>query len=423
MIIKGGRAGNVAFWSSHLLRTDTNDRAAVIEQRGVLADDLRGALREMQAVASGSRCNDDFMYQANINPRADEHLTPEQWREAVDRLEKNLGFEGHARVVVEHVKEGRQHYHVIWNRVGDDLRAVSPYYNYLIHERTAQELERDFGLEPVQENGAGGPPFALWEQQKAERTAIEPATIKAELTDLWNRSDSGPAFVAGLEEQGYVLARGDRRDFCIVDHAGTAHSLARRLDGVKTTEVRAFLSDIDRDSLPTVAEAREAQRDRFADPAEAWANRTGAREAETAPALDASANPFRAPVALEASEGLTAATGPEPGADRAPRLDGFDAVAGAPLAIAGRIAESLGSLFDGSTPLSPKEQERLAERDALRDEAAKDRELERRLEGSRKATNQQDEKRAQEKQRDDNDAYWIALARRGRERDFERERD
>ena len=420
MIIKGGRAGNVGFWSTHLLRSDTNDRAALVEMRGVLADDLRGALREMQAVASGSRCNDDFMYQANINPRAGESLTPEQWRTAVDRLEQNLGFEGHSRVVVEHIKEGRQHYHVIWNRVGDDLRAVSPFYNYLIHERTAQELEREFGLEPVHANEAGRPPFALWEQEKAARTTIEPATIKSEMTELWHRSDSGQAFVAGLEEQGYVLARGDRRDFCIVDHAGTAHSLARRLDGVKAAEVRGFLGDIDRDALPTVAEAREMQQERFPDPAAAWANRHVGRDGILAAELEAPAGRSPEPSQLADNQEIAAS---EPGGDRPPRVDGFDAIAGAPLAIAGKIAESLSSFFDGSTPLSPKEQERLAIREADQAEAAKARDIDRRLEGSRKATEQQEERRVQDKQREEDDAYFFALARRRRERDVGRERD
>jgi hypothetical protein len=57
-----------------------------------------------------------------------------------------------------------------------------------------------------------------------------------------------------------VLCRGDRRDFCIIDPAGHDHSLARRIEGVKAAELRAFMGDIDRDALPSVAEGREAQR-------------------------------------------------------------------------------------------------------------------------------------------------------------------
>ena len=49
MIIKGNPAGNVGFWSKHLLRDDTNERAEVKEISGLLAEDLPTALREMQA--------------------------------------------------------------------------------------------------------------------------------------------------------------------------------------------------------------------------------------------------------------------------------------------------------------------------------------------------------------------------------------
>jgi hypothetical protein len=164
------------------------------------------------------------MYQANINPRDHEKLTPEQWARAIDQLETNLGFEGHARVVVEHVKEGRQHFHIIWSRVDADLRTVSPWQNFKTHERTSRELEIEFGLAQVPEPAQRRQPFQLWEQQKAAITRIDPDAMKAELTALWQQTDSGKAFAAALEARGYVLARGDRRDFCVIDHAGTAPS-------------------------------------------------------------------------------------------------------------------------------------------------------------------------------------------------------
>ena len=104
--------------------------------------------------------------------------------------------------------------------------------------------------------------------------------MKAELTDLWNKADSGRAFAAAVEERGYILAKGDRRDFCIVDRAGDAHSLARRLDGVKAKDVRERMADVDRDSLPTVTEARTEQREHRS--AEFWQGVEEKREASSA---------------------------------------------------------------------------------------------------------------------------------------------
>ena len=187
MIIKGNPAGNVGYWSKHLLRDDTNARAEVKEISGLLAGDLPSALREMQAIAAQSRSHGNFMYQANINPYDYEHLTPEQWKEAVATLEKNLGLEGHQRVVVEHFKEGRQHYHIVWNRVDvDSLRVADMGGNYRIHTATARELESRFDLTPTPTQPAPDrkPALELWEVRAAERSGIDPAALKAELSAL-----------------------------------------------------------------------------------------------------------------------------------------------------------------------------------------------------------------------------------------------
>jgi hypothetical protein len=278
MIIRGNPAGNVGFWSKHLQNDEKNERAEVKEIRGLNADNLQDALWEMKYVADGSRSQGNFMYQANINPYANEHLTPDQWREAIDTLEKNLGLEDHQRVVVEHVKNGRQHYHVIWNRVDvDTMKVADMGGNYIIHERTQAELEAKFELTPTPTPAAADRKAApeLWEHRAAERSGIDPAEVKAEMTELWRTTDSGKAFAAAVEERGYKLAQGDRRDFVIVDHAGDVHSLSRRLDGVKAAAVRERMADVERSELPTVEEARADQRARHSgqEAGQAWANR------------------------------------------------------------------------------------------------------------------------------------------------------
>ena len=47
MVIKGASRRNIGFWSGHLEDTKKNDRAELIEKRGLAADDLRGMMREM----------------------------------------------------------------------------------------------------------------------------------------------------------------------------------------------------------------------------------------------------------------------------------------------------------------------------------------------------------------------------------------
>jgi hypothetical protein len=140
VIIGGGSRSNWRYFSRHLTNAKDNERVTLIEVRGLAADNVRDALREMHAVASGTQC-ENFFYHADLNPREDEHLTPEQWEMAVDTLEKNLGLEGHSRFVIEHEKNGRIHRHVVWNRIDpDSMTAVSDYRNFAAHERTAREL-------------------------------------------------------------------------------------------------------------------------------------------------------------------------------------------------------------------------------------------------------------------------------------------
>jgi hypothetical protein len=268
MVIKGSARGGAASLAQHLQRTDTNERMEIRELRGVMAEDLDGALREMEAVASGARSSRHF-YHASINTRADEAMTAEQWQRAVDRLEKELDLTDQPRAVVAHVKEGRAHVHVVWSRIDlETMKAIPDNHNYRRHELVARELEQEFGHARVQgahigregERPERTPTHA--EMQQAERTGIDPHDAKAQLTAIWNRTDSGRAFAAAIEEQGWTLARGDRRDFVVLDQAGEAHSLARRIEGTKAKDIRARMADVDASLLPTVAEAKEIQRAR-----------------------------------------------------------------------------------------------------------------------------------------------------------------
>lgn len=267
MIINGGSRSNGGYFAKHLMRADHNERVEVVEIRGLAADNIRDAFREMKAVASGTKCS-NYFYHANVNTREDEQLTPEQWLLTADTLERSLGLTDQPRFVVEHEKDGRTHRHIIWSRIdADNMTAISDSLTYPKHERAARELEEIFGHEPVPsvlvKDRDGERPERNpkdWESLRAQDSKIDPKVLKAELTELWRSSDTGQAFAAALEEHGYILARGDRRDFCIIDRAGDEHSLGRRLSGVKAAEIRERMAGIDREALPSVAEGRALAR-------------------------------------------------------------------------------------------------------------------------------------------------------------------
>jgi Ti-type conjugative transfer relaxase TraA len=79
------------------------------------------------------------------------------------------------------------------------------------------------------------------------------AQIKAEIQEAWAQSDTRVAFEHALAERGYLLARGDRRDFVVVDVYGEVYSLPRMV-GVKTKDVRARLGD--GSDLPSVEDVK-----------------------------------------------------------------------------------------------------------------------------------------------------------------------
>ena len=264
MIIKGKSRAGPAGLAAHLRNTEKNERVSLLETRGTIAQDLRGALIEMDTYAMGTRC-EKSLYHAAISPEPPHRLTPEQRAEAIEALEDKLGLTGHARVVVMHEKLGREHIHVVWSRIDlDRMVSVSDSHNYRKHEEVARDLERRFGHDRVQgahheRDGVQRPERtpSRAELRQEERSGIKSSDVRAEVTAAFRASDNAEAFKSALEQAGYVLAKGDRRDFVILDRAGGIHSLARRIEVVKTAELRTFMSSIDREKLPGIPEARE----------------------------------------------------------------------------------------------------------------------------------------------------------------------
>jgi len=301
----------------HLTRIDTNERVEVKEIRGVAAEDLRGALLEMEAVASGMRSTKPF-YHGSINTLAEERLTDRQRNHAIDRLEAELGLTGQARVVVVHDKKDREHCHIVWSRIDlERMAAISDSHNYRKHEQVARDLEREFGHERVQgahieregrERPKRTPSHA--EMLQADRTGLSPNEAKEQITALWRSTDSGQAFASALKANGWVLARGDRRDFVVIDQKGGTHSLARRIEGANTKDIRERMADIDIRRLPSVTEAKDIQRARQSQDAErvqqtpGEISGAGTREAPHADLGRSGGKPSRTAAASRAAEGI-----------------------------------------------------------------------------------------------------------------------
>lgn len=272
IIIEGGSRSAGWWWARHLENIEKNERAQLIAIDGLSNETVPELFREMHAMSLGSARTKNYFYQANINPRADERLTPKQRDEAIATLGRNLGLEGQPHFVVEHEKAGRTHWHVVWLRVDlERMRAIPDSLTARIHEQTSRELEIKFGLEPGRSILVADRDFERperrakkYERFRGAQNGIDPHSVANELRAIRERSDNGRSFRAGIEAAGYVLAHGDRRDFLVIDRAGKEHALSRGL-GMKAAELRRFMQGIDARSLPRVAEAKAQQRVRAAE--------------------------------------------------------------------------------------------------------------------------------------------------------------
>ena len=96
------------------------------ELRGFASDNIFDAFALGQLMASGTRCENPFFHVYVRLPK-EEALSREQWQQAADLIEMQLGFDDQPRAIVFHLKEGQEHMHLVWSRIDHDtMRAIDP---------------------------------------------------------------------------------------------------------------------------------------------------------------------------------------------------------------------------------------------------------------------------------------------------------
>lgn len=246
MILKGSQRGSGQNLAVHLMRMDDNDHVRVHELRGFTADDLKGAFKEAEAVSLGTKCR-QFLFSLSINPPEDKIVSAEEFESTIDRIEERLGLTGQPRAIVLHEKNARLHAHCVWSRIDADTmtaRHMSFFKQKLTGLSRELYLEHGWDMPRGLISSAGRNPtnFTLAEWQQAKRLQQDPRWMKQIVLDCWARSDDRKSFERGLSEHALFLARGDRRGFVVMDHAGQVQSLSRTL-GMKTKELASRLGD------------------------------------------------------------------------------------------------------------------------------------------------------------------------------------
>lgn len=257
MILKGSQRGGSRQLAAHLMNIADNDHILLHELRGFVSCGLPGAMAEADAVAKGTKCRQPI-FSLSLNPPKEAVVSTDYFVEAADRAEATLGLQGQPRAIVVHEKEGRCHAHVVWSRIDvEQMKAI----NMSFYKDRLKALSKEFYFEngwPLPEGlkaeGRANPlNFTLAEWQQARRQGIDPREIKQAFQQAWARSDNLASFKNALEEQGYFLAKGDRRGMVAFDIEQNVYSVTRWA-GVKAKDAKTKFGDIEK--LPTLDEAK-----------------------------------------------------------------------------------------------------------------------------------------------------------------------
>lgn len=263
MIPFASQRGSGQDLATHLLNAYDNELAEVADLRGAIAHDLHGAFKEWQVQAETlTRC-EKYLYSLSINPDpAQGPLTRDQYMDYIHRAEQMLGLGDQPRAIVFHIKEGREHCHVVWSRIdADHEKAVHLAFDRDKLMRVTRDFAHDHGLRlpPGYEKSRNAGQLSLNERAQLQRTGLSLDDHKRHVTEAWQRSDDARSFVQALSERGYMLATGNR-PYVVVDLYGHVNALPRLIDdkAVRTQDIRAFLEqDYPCEELPSVEEAQK----------------------------------------------------------------------------------------------------------------------------------------------------------------------
>ncbi|MFY9288981.1 MAG: relaxase/mobilization nuclease domain-containing protein [Alphaproteobacteria bacterium] len=148
MIIKSHIRAGYRAAADYLKEQGKNEYIRLVEISDPDASNLDQAFHNMWVIASATKARKP-LHHISINPFKDERLTDQQVQLIVERCEQRYGYKSgdHQRVIVEHIKDGRQHFHVMWNRVSLRTgKAVWPGHHWLKSKQVCREMEVELGL-------------------------------------------------------------------------------------------------------------------------------------------------------------------------------------------------------------------------------------------------------------------------------------
>lgn len=161
---------------------------------------------------------------------------------------EGLELQEHQAVIVAHNDTEHPHVHIIFNLVHpENGKTRMPSYDWLKLSDWAEGVERNDGeilCEQRVINNQKRKERGQDNKMKLVKHKEKPLDIAPLINELYQQSDSGTAFQAALEGNGYTLAKGDKRGFVLVDEQGKVYSLSRQLKGQRAKDLRERLKDV-----------------------------------------------------------------------------------------------------------------------------------------------------------------------------------
>ncbi len=275
MIIKGTACTGAKRLADYLLRQGTNEAIHIREignypSAKLTTSCLRHALQLMatEAKAKGLKC---ALYHVIVALPENETLSDDQLKVTITTLGKNLGLSKKLRVVVEHNKDGRQHFHIVFNIISLKRRTTALWLVQMNkRQRTiARDLEEKLGLRPIAAFGlknapAKGQVLRYWEYQRGKRTGIDPLKMRDEVTDAYKQSLTSAEFIRTLAKSDYIITKGKYNCCVLIDKAGDVHGLVRRIHKVKLQDIKRKYPELDTIYLPPLDVIQKRLRTCFA---------------------------------------------------------------------------------------------------------------------------------------------------------------
>jgi hypothetical protein len=267
MIAKGTPHDNGSRLAVYLTRGKDGETAELFQLRGFGTNtNIKDAFRDVHVIAAATKAEQPFFH-VQVRLPEGEKLPRAQWEQTADRIGRMLGLKDQPRAIAFHIDKhtGEEHMHVAWSRIdAENMKAIPlPFFKERL-KKLSRELELQFGLTQVTSHRNSEIKYAPTkaEEQQARRLGTDIHEIRETIRDCYKTSDCGRSFQSALVEHGLTLAKGDRRDYLVIDEAGGMHALGKKLLDATAAQVRNRLGDLDRTQLPTLEQAREQRLDR-----------------------------------------------------------------------------------------------------------------------------------------------------------------